>query len=521
MSLARNVFVQSTLTFGSRILGFIRDAVIFAKLGAGPLTDAFLTAQQFPNLFRRLLAEGAFAQAFVPLYSKSQVEEGDEAATQMATETMSMLFTVTIALSVVAQLAMPWIMLVLQAGYRDDPTIFNLSILLTQITMPYLVGMALSALFAGVLNAGGRFVLSAAAPTLMNICLLIAAFSFNDPRTVAIACSVATLIAGVLQAGVLWMGARRLGVHLKMRWPRITPAVKNVAKIAVPGALAASATQINIIVSSSIASFEAGAKGWLASADRFYQLPLGIVGVAVGVAILPRLSRAMSSAGSQTDTHRTLDEGIALAMALTLPAAVALGLIPFFLIDALFGRGQFDANDSAMAAQALIHYAWGVPAFVLVKVLAPAFFARQDTKRPMQFAVIAVIVNTVFGASAFFWLRNNGLPGFPGLAIATSFAAWLNVIMLWTTLIKRGDYKPSGLLLSRVMRVLVACSLLGAYLYVANMYREVVQFYLWDSRVMALAAIVVVGGILYGILALMTGAVSPREIQNMMRRGKS
>ncbi len=518
MSLARNVFVQSSLTFGSRILGFIREAVIFAKLGAGPLTDAYLTAQQFPNLFRRLLAEGAFAQAFVPLYSKSQAEDGDDVATQMATETLSMLFTVTILLSVIAQICMPWIMMVLQAGYRSNPDIFNLSILLTQITMPYLAGMALSALFAGVLNAAGRFVLSAAAPTLMNICLLIAAFSFNDPRTVAVACSVATLIAGILQASVLWWGAKRQGVHLKFVLPRITPAVKQVAKIAVPGALAASATQINIIVSSSIASFEAGAKGWLASADRFYQLPLGIVGVAVGVAILPKLSRAMSKVGTSKDTHRTLDEGIALAMALTLPAAVALGLIPFFLVDALFGRGQFDATDSAMAAQALIHYAWGVPAFVLVKVLSPAFFARQDTKRPMQFAVVSVIVNTVLGASAFFWLRGQGEFGFPALAAATSFAAWLNVTMLFVTLIKRGDYKPSGLLLNRLIRVAVSCALLGGFLYFANMHRDLVQAYAWDSKVLTLIAIVAIGGAFYGILALLTGAVSLREIRNSMKR---
>lgn len=518
MSLARNVIVQSSLTFGSRILGFIREAVIFAKLGAGPLTDAYLTAQQFPNLFRRLLAEGAFAQAFVPLYTKSQAEDGDEVARQMAIETLSMLFTVTIILSLIAQACMPWIMMVLQAGYRNDIDIFNLSILLTQITMPYLAGMALSALFAGVLNAAGRFVLSAAAPTLMNVCLLIAAFSFNEPKQVAIACSVATLIAGALQAAVLWWGARRQGIDLTFQLPRVTPAVKRVAKIAVPGALAASATQINIIVSSSIASFEAGAKGWLASADRFYQLPLGIVGVAVGVAILPRLSRAMSKTGTKADTHRTLDEGISLAMALTLPAAIALAIIPFFLVDALFGRGQFDATDSAMAAQALIHYAWGVPAFVLVKVLAPAFFARQDTKRPMQFAVISVIINTVLGASAFFWLRDNGMPGFPGLAAATSFAAWLNVSMLWMTLMKRGDYKPSGLIVSRMIRVFISCGLLGGFLFLVNGQREFIQLHLLDSKVLTLIVTVVVGGIIYGVSALLTGAVSLKEIRNSMKR---
>ncbi len=226
----------------------------------------------------------------------------------------------------------------------------------------------------------------------------------------------------------------------------------------------------------------------------------------------------MSKVGSSEDTHRTLDEGISLAMALTLPAAVALAIIPFFLIDALFGRGQFDASDSTLAASALIHYAWGVPAFVLVKVLAPAFFARHDTKRPMQFAVVSVLVNTVLGAGAFFWLRGQGDYGFPALAAATSFAAWLNVSMLWLTLIKRGDYKPSGLLISRMLRVFVSCGILGGFLYFANDYKNLTQTYLWESQILALIATVAVGGILYGIAALVTGAVSLREIRNAMRR---
>ncbi len=520
MSLARNVVVQSSLTFGSRILGFVRDAVIFAKLGAGPLTDAYLTAQQFPNLFRRVLAEGAFAQAFVPIYSRTQVEEGDEASLRMATESLSALFTVTMLLTVAAQLAMPWIMLLLQAGYRDDPDIFSLSILLTQITMPYLAGMAMSALFSGVLNAAGRFALSAAAPTLMNICLLIAAFSYDEPRDVAIALSVATLIAGIVQAFVLWWGARRQGIKLGLRLPRVTPAVIQVAKVAFPGALAASAAQINIIVSMSIASLEEGAKGWLAAADRLYQLPLGMVGVAVGVAITPRLSRAVSSAGSKLMADKTMDEGIGLAMALTLPAAIALAVIPSFLIEALFQRGEYTSADTAKSAIALVHFAWGVPAFVLVKVLAPNFFAREDTVTPMRFAVVSVLFNTVVGASAFFWLRSHGYAGFPGLAVATSLAAWLNVMMLAMTLWAKDFYRPTPVLISRLLRIGLSVSVLAAGLFIAQRYRSELESYLWQSSLLSLTVIVAGGGLLYVIAAFATGAIRISDLKGALVRAK-
>ncbi len=521
MSFARNVMVQSTLTLGSRFLGFLRDAVLFARLGAGPVNDAFLTALQFPNLFRRLLAEGAFAQAFVPIYSRTQSEQGDETAARMATETLSVLFTATVILSVVAQLAMPWIMLALQAGYRDDPTIFRLSILLTQITMPYLTGMALSALFSGVLNAGGRFVLSAAAPTLLNVCLLIAAFSFVPPMQVAVAASVAIAVSGFLQAALLYWGVRRQGVDLRFQLPRITPMVSRVIKVAIPGALAASATQINIIVSMSIASFEEGAKSWLASADRLYQLPLGLVGVAVGVAILPRLSRAVSSAGSPEDVRQTMDEGLGLSMAFTLPAAAALGVIPFFLIEALFRRGAFEVSDASMSALALVQYAWGVPAFVLVKVLSPAFFAREDTKTPMRFAIVTVLFNTAAGACAFFWLRSQGMPGFPGLAAATSLAAWLNVVLLMGALWRNGHYRPGPRLVSRLVRVVIATSVLGAFLWFCNDRREMLEAVLFDSKIVLLAAIVACSGIIYPVLALITGAIRISEIRQALRREPS
>ena len=295
MSVLRNTLTQSTWTLGSRLLGFLRDVVILAKLGAGPVADAFFTALMFPNLFRRVFAEGAFAQAFVPAYSRTLEAEGPEAAEKLAEETLRGLFAVTAFLVVIAQVAMPWIMILLHGGYRNDPVHFPLAILLTQITMPYLSFMALAALLSGVLNSGGRFAMSAAAPTLLNFSLLIGAFIGGNNYEIARSLAVAVSVAGLLQVILLWYGVSRQKIRLRLGFPKLTPGVKRVAALAVPGTIAASGMQINILVSQALASFETGAKTWLYSADRLYQLPLGLVGVAVGLAILPRLARAARS----------------------------------------------------------------------------------------------------------------------------------------------------------------------------------------------------------------------------------
>ncbi|MEL7451823.1 MAG: murein biosynthesis integral membrane protein MurJ, partial [Pseudomonadota bacterium] len=324
MGLARNTFVQASLTLTSRLLGFGRDILLAARIGAGPVGDAWATALMFPNLFRRIFAEGAFSQAFVPSYARTLEEHGPEAARQVATEAMRALFALTGLLTLVAQLAMPWILLVFHGGYADDRSNFDLAVRLTQITMPYLTCMSIAALLSGVLNSAGWFVLSAGAPTLLNLCLIAASFAGDTPRDVAFAAGIAVLLAGGLQALLLFWGVRKQGVRLSLfGWPRLTPRVTHILMLAVPGTIAASGTQLNIMVSQALASFEVGAKTWLYYADRLYQLPLGLVGVAIGVAILPRLSRAARQENA-SDGQKLMDEGIGLAMALTLPAAAAL-----------------------------------------------------------------------------------------------------------------------------------------------------------------------------------------------------
>jgi putative peptidoglycan lipid II flippase len=517
MSVLRNTLTQSGWTLGSRALGFARDLVILAKLGAGPVADAFFTALMFPNLFRRIFAEGAFAQAFVPAYARTLEAEGEEAARKLAEETLRGLLAVTIGLVILAQLAMPWIMILLHGGYRNDPVHFPLAITLTQITMPYLAFMALSALFSGVLNSAGRFAMSAGAPTLLNVCLLAAAFLGSDNYQVARILAVAVTVAGALQAALLWYGVSRQKVRLRIGMPKLTPGVKRVAALAIPGTIAASGMQINIVVSQALASFERGAKSWLYSADRLYQLPLGLVGVAVGLAILPRLARAArasDAAGSRT----VMDNGLGLAMALTMPAAAALMAAPFLFVDSFFTRGDFTSEDARLTALALFHFGWGVPAFVLIKVLAPGFFAREDTRTPMNFSLISVAVNTIIGAGLFFFLKSQGVYGFPGLAIATSTAAWVNAGLLFLTLGKRDWYRPGPALVKQLFSVLLASAALAGLLWYLAGIRDIIENVTLDSKFLAALAIAFVGAIAYGIFALLFGAIRISDIKGALRR---
>lgn len=520
MSLLRNTLTQSSLTLSSRILGFLRDILIAAKVGAGPIGDAFVTALMFPNLFRRVFAEGAFAQAFVPAYARTLEAEGKEAAEDVARQTMRGLFAATAALVIAAQFAMPWIMKVIHGGYEESSESFQLAILLTQITMPYLACMSLAALLSGVLNSSGRFILSAGAPTLLNIFLISAALLGDDAHHTAVLASIAVTLAGIAQAALLWWGVTRQKVSLSLGWPKLTPAVKKVIALAIPGTIAASGTQINIIVSQALASFEEGAKSWLFYADRLYQLPLGIVGVAVGVAILPRLAR--SARAQDTDgSHRLMDDGIGLAMALTVPAAIALMVAPAYLIEGLYTRGAFTLSDAEQAGRALVHYGWGVPAFVLIKVLAPGFFAREDTKTPMRFALLSVALNTVLGAGLFFWLRSTGQAGFPGLAIATSIAAWMNAAMLFIGLQGRGWYRPGARLVARLVSVTLASLAMGGALFYLLTNKALLADRLVFSKFVEVLAFIGVGATVYLIAAILFGAVRPSDLKLGRRRPKA
>jgi len=520
MSLARNTLVQATLTLGSRILGFARDMALAARFGQGPMMDAFTTALMLPNMFRRLFAEGAFAQAFVPVYGGVRAREGEAAAAVTASEAMSFMLAVVAAFCILLQVLMPWIMPWLLSAYRDQAGIMSVAVTATQLAMPYLACMTVASLLSGVLNTGGRFALSAGVPVFLNLCTLaplLAAYVVPASQpTVLLWVTAAVTLSGFLQAALLWWGVQRLGVTLRLSWPRLTPNVKRALALAVPGALAGGAMQVNSVVSQMLAGSDEGARSVLYNADRLYQLPLGLIGVAIGLALVPRLTKAFVS-GDHEGGRRTLDDGITLAMAFTLPAAVALFVIPFFVIDATVTRGAFTSQDAARTADVLRQFAWGVPAFVLAKVLTPPFFAREDTRRPMIYAVAAVCFTIVVGASLFFWLSSIGVDGVLGLAVATSLSAWINVSLLAGTLMREDAWRPSPRFISRLFRVLAASGVMAAVLVMAGIGYETLSR-LFLAKEIAVLVVCGFGALVYGACLVLFRAVSVSELKATLKR---
>lgn len=517
--LIRSSAIFAGLTLVSRLMGFARDLVVTARLGASQTiaADAYYTALAFPNLFRRIFAEGAFAAAFVPGYSRMLAAKGQGEADSYASDALATVAAATVALTLACQLAMPWLMYVINPGFVDDPAKFKLAIVLTQITMPYLPCMAIAALFSGVLNAHGRFIVSGLYPTILNAVMLAVVLPQHDPVRAATAASISVILAGVGQAGLCWWGTRRLGARIRLVRPRLTPEMRKLVRLAVPAAIANSAVQINIFISGILASQVAGMRTWLNVADRLYQLPMSLVGVAIGVALLPRLAGALQS-DDKADAQTAMDQGLVWALALSLPAAAALMAMPHYLIDGLFTRGEFLTADAVATGQLLFHYAWGVPAFVLLRVLQPAFFARQDTKTPMRFSLISVAVNIALGVTLFYTV------GPWGVAAATSIAAWINVAQMWIALQRGGVYRPSALALFKIGRVAAASLAMGGTLAVAAYYRAALEapFAALTGGVGAKELVVVLlsaaGLALYAVLVFAFRGVTVAEAKAVLRR---
>jgi putative peptidoglycan lipid II flippase len=513
MRLLRSTAVVGTLTMGSRVLGFIRDMLLAAALGAGPVADAFVVALRFPNLFRRWFAEGAFNAAFVPLYARRITEDGEEAADNFASEVMSVLIVSMGVLVVGSQLAMPWLMRILAPGFLDDPGKFGLAILFTQLTMPYLMLMSLTAMVGGALNARDRFVVAASAPILLNIILItLLYFAPDDQAQTGLNISIGVTVSGILQASFLFWGAKRAGIRLRLRLPRLTPGVRRLVVLGVPGAVAAGVTQINLMISQIVASFQPGAVSLLYYADRLYQLPLGVIGIAMGVALLPMLTKRIR-AGDPQGAANAMNRALEISMALTLPAAAALAVMPNFLAEGLFMRAEFTQEHAVLVAYAVLAFAAGLPAFVLIKVLSPAYFARENTTTPMRYAGYSMIVNVVLGVAAFYLVRQTWPDyGHVGLAAATSLAGWLNAILLIRGVVKTGGVVIDERLLSRAPRIGISVVGMAVFVWFGARHADQLTDLLFDSRLLALLSLTAAGAAVYGVLAIITGALRVSEV---------
>lgn len=506
--------IQGFMTVGlwtmlSRIMGFVRDILIAAYLGAGPVAEAFVVAFSLPTMFRRLFAEGAFNMAFVPLFSK-KVESGD-GPQEFARDAFSGLATILIIFTLIAQVFMPWFVWAMASGFVGDGR-FDLAVDFGRITFPYIVFISLTALLSGVLNATGRFAAAAAAPVLLNVAMCVMmTVAYKSGMDVGWALIWAVPVGGLAQLALVWTAASRAGYRLIPRRPRLTPELKRLAIIAAPAALAGGVVQINLLVGRQVASFFDGSIQYLNLADRLYQLPLGVVAIAIGVVLLPELSRRLQ-AGDSLAGRDAMNRAGEFALLLTLPAAVALIVIPEPLVAVLFQRGRFTPEDAAATALVVAIYGLGLPSFVMQKVLQPVFFAREDTKTPFKYALLAMIVNAVLAIGLAPWI------GYLAAAVGTSIAGWAMVFLLWQGANRMGDTaRFDGRFLAKAARIALASVGMGVVLIgVQILLAPALELPGW--RYLALAGLVAVGMVAYFVLARLTGALNLSELRSAVKR---
>jgi putative peptidoglycan lipid II flippase len=496
----RGVLTVGGWTMASRVLGFARDMLIASMLGAGPIADAFFVALKLPNLFRRLFGEGAFNAAFVPQFAGLLTAEGPLAARQFATEAFAVMTFWLGVLTVVGEIFMPQMMTVLAPGFAATPEKFALAVDLSRITFPYLVLICLAALVSGVLNGVERFTAASASYVLFNA-ISIGCMLWLTPYvpTAGHALSWGVTASGVAQLALLLWAARRAGMPLTLPRPRLTPRIRILVRRMLPGLVGAGVTQLNLAIDVIIASLlPAGTVSLLYYADRVQQLPLGVIGTAVGTALLPLLSRQVR-AGEADAAMGTLNRAIEYALFLTLPAALALMVSAYPVMWVLFGRGAFDAESARLSAQALAAYAFGLPAFVLVKVLAPGFFARGDMATPVKVGVTAVVLNLAMNVAFMVPLQHIGP------ALATSLAAMFNVFGLGLVLARRGLLRLDAQLRRRSLRMVLAAGAMGTVLWLTQQWLFMAPLH-GMARIGALALLVGVGLAAYGAAAMALGA---------------
>lgn len=514
ISLGFGFLTVGAWTLVSRVMGFARDILIARYLGTGPVAEAFLVAFALPNLFRRFFAEGAMNTAFVPIFAKKL--ETEDAPAQFAAQVFWALTVILVLLCALASLAMPWLVLAMASGFAGDAR-FDLATDFGRVTFVYILFISLTALLSGMMNALGRFAVAAAAPVLLNLVLVAAVIwgarqgAGDTALQAGWALAWGVPIAGVAQLALLWFAAARAGMAPRLVWPKLTPDLRRLARVAAPAMLAGGVVQINLLVGRQVASHFEGAIGWLSYADRLYQLPLGVVGIAIGIVLLPDLARRLAS-GDMVGGRAALSRAAEISMILTLPAAVALVVIAQPMISVLFERGAFTAQDSAATALAVAVYGLGLPAFLLQKIWQPVFFAREDTKSPFRYALVSMVVNAVvaIGGAALF--------GFIGAALGTTIAAW---VMAWQ--LRRGARRFGEVAQydaryrARIPRILLCALAMGVLLW-AGAWGLADALGTSGIRYLALAGLIGFGMAAYAVFGRLFGAFTLGELTRSLRR---
>jgi putative peptidoglycan lipid II flippase len=515
MSLGRAIATVGGYTLLSRIVGFVRDIVLSAVLGSGPVADAFLVAFKLPNFFRRLFAEGAFSAAFVPMFARELQGNGRDAALTFARQAHSCLLLILVPFSVLLMIGMPVAMWLLAPGLASDPSTFDLAVLFGRITFPYLVFISLASLYGGVLNGIDRFAEVAFTPVLLNVALIGAVLGLSPflPDS-GYAASIGVAIAGFLQWLWLLFSCARDGVSMKLVRPRYTDRVRRLVRLATPVAIGGGAQQFGVMLDVVWASLlPAGSISALYYADRIAQLPLGVVGIAVGTALLPLLARQLR-AGQNEAAMANQNRAIEFGMLFSLPSAIALWILAEPMIRVLFEHGRFGPDDTMRTASALAAYSIGLPAFVLVKALTPGFFAREDTRTPLYIAVAAIASNVALNAAFLFGTHLAQA----GIALASSISGWMNAAMLAAVMLRRRQWQPDPRLVSRTLRVSGATIGMGAAVVVAMIVLRPALSHPDLMGVLALFGLCAIGSLVYAVLGIALGVISLSELRFMMRR---
>ena len=496
-------------TLLSRVLGFVRDVIISGLLGPGVLMDAYVAAFRLPNMFRRFFAEGAFNAAFVPMFAKRL--EGDDDAIGFASLAFSGLSLVLLLLTGLAMVFMPVLVYATAEGFYGDAR-FDITVDFARITFPYILFISLAALLSGVLNASGRFAAAAAAPVLLNVMLIAAmAVALLVGGAVANALIWTIPFAGLAQLLLVWHAADRAGLRIRPQRPRWTPEMARLVRVALPAALAGGVVQINLLVGQLVASNTEKAVSWLYAADRLYQLPLGVVGIAVGIVLLPDLARRLR-AEDEDGARGAFSRAGELSLALTIPAAVALMIVPLPLVSVLFERGAFGTDDTAATALAVSIYGLGLPAFVLQKIQQPLFFAREDTKRPFHYAVVAMIVNAALAVGLSYYIS------WIAAAIATTAAAWVMVLLLHLGSRRYGNVaRFDTRFRQRIWRIIIASAIMGCVLWAVSV--SLTPFFGFGGwRWLALLMLISAGIFSYFLAGRLLGAFHVSELRAAFRR---
>lgn len=461
MNLLKSLAAVSSITLLSRVLGFVRDTIMARIFGAGVASDAFVVAFKLPNLLRRIFAEGAFSQAFVPILAEYKQQQGEEATRTFLAYVAGLLTLVLAVVTLLGVLAAPWIVWATAPGFADDAQRFELTGALLRLTFPYILLISLSSMVGAVLNTWNRFSVPAFVPSLLNLCMIgfmVFLTPYFDPPIMVMGWAV--LAGGLAQLLYQLPALKRIGMLVLPRLNLRDAGVWRVLKQMGPAILGVSVAQISLIINTVFASFlVAGSVSWMYYADRLMELPAGVLGVALGTILLPSLSKTHADRDEQAYS-RLLDWGLRLCLLLVLPCAVALALIAKPLIAALFQYGQFSANDALMTQQALVAYSVGLLGLILIKVLAPAFYARQDIRTPVRIGMFTLLMTQLMNV-LFVWV----LPlAHAGLALSIGLAACLNAGLLFWKLRQRGFYQPQAGWLMFAGKLLIAVLLMVAVL---------------------------------------------------------